>query len=166
MCGEARNGRRNNHQGGAILHGLRQSRERIAYGDDKRSSKRFNLRQGGNRRSNSLLRSRSLGKNESRLTNPLSMSTLIYGYWLNGRDASLGRNSLCSSRSGRGHKLSHHISPIEETLYGCTHGGRNFLNHGVIYGDRLGLSLKNVKQKNKKKRKGEQCMIIDDAERR
>ena len=41
----------------------------------------------------------------------------------------------------------------------------------MIYGDKLGLNLKNVKQKQKKKqkkkkRKGEKCIIIDDAKRR
>ena len=101
------------------------------------------------RRSNSLLGSRSLDNNRSRLTDPLGLGTLIYRHKLSGRDRGLGRNPLCSNRSSRNHGLSYHIGPIKEALYGCTHGSRDFLNREVIDGDRLELNLNNVKQRKK-----------------
>ena len=71
----------------------------------------------------------------------------LYRSRLSGRDRRLNKNSPCGSRSDRSHSLNHHLNPIKETFHGCAHGGRNLLSRGVIYGDRLGLSLKNVKKK-------------------
>ena len=127
--------------------------ERVTSGDNERCDKRSNLGLSSNRRNGSLLGSKCLGRNGSSLTNPLRMSTLIYGYWLSGRDRSLSRNSLCNSRSGKSYGLKHHISPIKETFHGCTHRGGNLLSCEVIYGDRLRLGLGNQKKKRGKMRK-------------
>ena len=89
--------------------------------------------------------SRSLDRNESKLTDPFCLGTLLYKSSLNGRDRGLNRNPLCSSSSSRSHGLSHHINPIKETLHGCAHGSRNLLSCGVIDGDGLELNLKNEK---------------------
>ena len=96
------------------------------------------------------MESECLGKNRSNPTNPLRISALTYGYWLSGRDRSLNKNSLCSSRRGRSYSLKHHVSPIKETFHGCAHRGRKLLSHGVIYGNRLGLILEDKKKKKKR----------------
>ena len=42
-------------------------------------------------------------------------------------------------------------APIKETFHGCAHGGRNLLNRGVIYVDRLGLGLRSTKKEKGRK---------------
>ncbi|KAM3690341.1 hypothetical protein ACJW31_09G114800 [Castanea mollissima] len=60
------------HQGRAILHGLRESNKRITGRDDRRNSRRSTLGLRCTRKSNSFLKSRDLG-----LTNSLILGTLL-----------------------------------------------------------------------------------------
>ena len=98
------------------------------------------------------MRSRSFGRNGSKFIDPLGLGTLFYTFRLDGRDRDHGKNPLCSSRSSKSHEFNHHIGPIKETFHGCAHGSKNLFSHGVIDGDGLELSLKNLKQKNKGER--------------
>ena len=140
----------------AISHNnLGESNKKITSGDDKRGSRRSTPSLRCTCRSDLLLGSRYLNRNRNKLTNPLSLGTLLNKNRLGWTNRNLNRSPLFSNKS-RGHGLNHDIRLIKEALYGHAHSSRKFPTHGLINRKELRINLLKKKKILKKGKEEEE----------